>query len=180
MIPLRLELTNFLSYRDTAVLNFNGIHLACISGANGAGKSSILDSITWALFGKARSKSDDDLVNRRATLEDGTAEVRFSFALEASTYRVIRRKRAGKSVQLELQMLADGDLDSGKWKTLSESKVRETETAVVELLRMNYDTFINASFLLQGKADEFTTKTPGRRKEILAVRRRRLCRRPTG
>ena len=39
MIPLRLELTNFLSYRETAVLDFNGIHLACISGANGAGKS---------------------------------------------------------------------------------------------------------------------------------------------
>ncbi|MCA9935847.1 MAG: SMC family ATPase, partial [Anaerolineales bacterium] len=33
---------------------------------------------------------------------------------------------------------------------------------------MNYDTFTNASFLLQGKADEFTTKTPNRRKEILA------------
>ncbi|MBP6471599.1 MAG: SMC family ATPase [Chloroflexi bacterium] len=168
MIPLRLEMTNFLSYRDTAVLNFNGIHLACISGANGAGKSSILDSMTWALFGKARSKSDDDLVNRRAILDDDTAEIRFSFALENSTYRVIRRKRAGKATQLELQMLADGDLDKGKWKTLSESKVRETETAIVDLLRMNYDTFINASFLLQGKADEFTTKTPGRRKEILA------------
>ena len=33
---------------------------------------------------------------------------------------------------------------------------------------MNYDAFINASFLLQGKADEFTTKTAGKRKEILA------------
>lgn len=53
MILLKLELTNFLSYRDTpalradaasvvevAVLNFNGIHLACISGANGAGNCS--------------------------------------------------------------------------------------------------------------------------------------------
>ncbi|MEJ2747876.1 MAG: AAA family ATPase, partial [Anaerolineae bacterium] len=64
MIPLRLELTNFLSYRDTAVLNFNGIHLACISGANGAGKSTILDAMTWALFGQSRSRSDDDLVNK--------------------------------------------------------------------------------------------------------------------
>ncbi|MEJ2747878.1 MAG: AAA family ATPase [Anaerolineae bacterium] len=51
MIPLRLELTNFLSYRDTAVPNFNGIHLACISEANGAGKSTIFDATTWALFG---------------------------------------------------------------------------------------------------------------------------------
>jgi exonuclease SbcC len=54
MIPLRLELTNFLSYRDTAVLDFNGIHLACISGANGAGKSTILDAMTWALSGQSR------------------------------------------------------------------------------------------------------------------------------
>lgn len=168
MIPLRLELTNFLSYRETAVLDFNGIHLACISGANGAGKSSILDSITWALFGKARTKSDDDLVNRRAALEGETAEVAYIFALEDSTYRVIRRKRARKATKLELQILTDGDLIDGKWKALSESKVRETEAAIENLLHMNYDTFINASFLIQGKADEFTTKTPGKRKEILA------------
>ncbi len=168
MIPLRLELTNFLSYRETAVLDFTGIHLACISGANGAGKSSILDSITWALFGKARSKSDDDLVNRRAVLADDTAEVAYIFALEEIIYRVIRRKQARKATKLELQILTEGDYADGKWKALSESKVRETEAAIENLLHMNYDTFINASFLIQGKADEFTTKTPGKRKEILA------------
>jgi exonuclease SbcC len=54
MIPLRLELTNFLSYRETAVLDFNGIHLTCIAGTNGAGKSTILDATTWALFGQSR------------------------------------------------------------------------------------------------------------------------------
>ncbi len=164
MIPQQLEMTNFLSYRETAVLDFNGIHLACISGLNGAGKSSILDAITWALFGKSRSKSDDDLVNRLAILEDGTCEVQYIFDLEGSTYRVIRRKRHGKTQVLELQM----NTGDGQWKPLSESKVRETQAAIETLLRMNYDTFTNASFLLQGKADEFTTKTPNRRKEILA------------
>lgn len=170
MIPIQLELTNFLSYRETAVLDFNGIHLACISGANGAGKSSILDAITWALFGQSRSRSDDDLVNRIAALNDDEAEVRLSFDLEGSLYRITRRRRAGKSSMLELQM-ASGVDDAGQalgWKTLSESKIRETQTAIETLLRMNYDTFINASFLLQGKADEFTTKTPNKRKEILA------------
>ncbi len=164
MIPLRLEMTNFLSYRQTAVLDFDGLHLACISGPNGAGKSSILDAMTWALFGKSRSKSDDDLVHRLAVLEDGTCEVKYTFNLGGSIYRIIRRKRPGKSQVVELQ-LATGE---GQWKPLSESKVRETEAAIERLLRMNYDTFINASFLLQGKADEFTTKTPNRRKEILA------------
>ncbi|MCP4422623.1 MAG: SMC family ATPase, partial [Chloroflexi bacterium] len=164
MIPLKLELSHFLSYRETAVLQFDGIHLACISGANGAGKSSILDGITWALFGKSRSRSDDDLVHRLSSLEDKTAVVRLEFDLEGTVYRVTRSKRRGKTGQLELQISA-GD---NKWKTLTESKLRETQTAIETLLRMNYDTFVNASFLLQGKADEFTTKTPNRRKEILA------------
>ncbi len=164
MIAKRLELTNFLSYRQTAVLDFNGIHLACISGANGAGKSSILDGMTWALFGKSRSRSDDDVVNRLAMIEQAPAEVRFEFELEGMCYRIIRRKRYGHSAELELQFQA-GD---GKWETLTENKLRETQAAIIDLLRMNYDTFVNASFLLQGRADEFMTKTPGKRKEILA------------
>lgn len=164
MIPVKLELTNFLSYRETAVLDFEGIHLACISGANGSGKSSILDAVTWALFGKSRSKSDDDVINRLAAFNGDPAEVRLSFDLEGVNYRVSRRKKARQGTRLEFQV----ETGSDKWKTLSESKVRETQAAIEKALRMNYDTFINASFLLQGQADEFTTKTPNRRKEILA------------
>ncbi len=164
MVPTRLEISNFLSYRKTAVLQFDGIHLACISGANGAGKSSILDSITWALFGQSRSRSDDDLVNRLSAIDDKAAEVQLDFELEGTLYRVVRSKRKGKTTQLDLQIAAG----ENAWKTLTEGKLRETQLAIEQLLRMNYDTFINASFLLQGKADEFTTKTPNRRKEILA------------
>ena len=91
------------------------------------------------------------------------AIVRYTFQLEGGSYRVIRRKKQKRGTQLELQ-LGVGD---GSWKTLSERKIRETQSSIEKLLKMNYDTFINASFLLQGKADEFTTKTAGKRKEIL-------------
>jgi DNA repair protein SbcC/Rad50 len=164
MIPQKLELTNFLSYRDTVDLDFEGIHLACISGANGAGKSTILDAITWSLFGRSRSRSDDDVVNRLAAIQDEPAEVRFTFSLENNSYRVQRSKRSRKSGALELQ-IASGD---NSWKTLSENKLRETQAAIEKLLKMNYETFTNSSLLLQGKADEFTTRTPNQRKEILA------------
>ena len=164
MIPLRLELTNFLSYRKTTVLDFNGVHLACISGLNGAGKSSLLDAITWALFGKSRSRSDDDVVNRIAARNGDLAEVRFVFELEECVYRVVRQKQPGRTSLLELQMATGDD----EWRALSEGGVRQTQAAIEALLRMNFDTFINASFFLQGQADEFTTKTPGKRKEILA------------
>ena len=50
MIPIQLIIKNFLSYRDAA-LDFSGLHTACICGSNGAGKSSLLEAITWAIWG---------------------------------------------------------------------------------------------------------------------------------
>ncbi len=164
MIPIRLELSNFLSYRQTAVLDFNNIHVACISGLNGSGKSSLLDGMTWALFGKSRSRSDDDVVNSIAVRDGDEAKVTFDFMLGETVYRIIRRKKARKTMKLELQI----GLGDGGWRTLSETKRRETEAAIVKILGMNYDTFTNASFFLQGSADKFTTETPLNRKKILA------------
>lgn len=164
MIPRKLELTNFLSYRDTVSLDFAGIHLACISGQNGAGKSSLLDSMTWALFGKSRSRSDDDIVNRLAARDGEQAKVQFDFDLEEEVYRVIRRKRPGRSTELEFQIHQGADA----WETLTEGRLRETQAEIEQLLGMSFDTFTNASFFLQGQADAFTTKTAGKRKEILA------------
>lgn len=54
MIPVQLILKNFLSYRD-ATLDFRGLHTACICGSNGAGKSSLLEAITWAIWGESRA-----------------------------------------------------------------------------------------------------------------------------
>ena len=131
MIPIRLEIGNFLSYREAATLDFHGLHLACIAGSNGAGKSSILGAITWALFGKSRSRSDDDVVNRQAYRAGDAASVDFSFELEGVIYRVLRSKKARGSASLEFQM-ATAD---GQWKSLSEAGIRATQTAVESLLK---------------------------------------------
>ena len=77
MIPLHLKLSGFLSYHDPVEVDFSSFDLACISGSNGAGKSSLLDAITWALFGQAR-KRDEAVVN----LQSKVAEVAFTFAYE--------------------------------------------------------------------------------------------------
>jgi DNA repair protein SbcC/Rad50 len=58
LVPVKLELKNFMCYKD-ATLELDGVHLACLSGDNGAGKSAILDAITWSLWGKARAGADE-------------------------------------------------------------------------------------------------------------------------
>src|SRR3970040_604287 len=100
MIPLSLSLSGFLSYLDPVELDFSAIELACIAGPNGAGKSSLLDAITWALFGQAR-KRDDALINARAS----AADVCLTFAYEGNTYRVKRLKPREKATLLELYIL---------------------------------------------------------------------------
>ncbi len=158
MIPLRLKLSGFLSYRDPVEIDFTTFELACISGQNGAGKSSLLDAITWALFGQAR-KRDDTLVNAASE----AAEVVFTFNYEENSYRVQRLLTRGKSTVLEFQIL-----DGERWRPLTEATLRATQARLESILRLDYDTFVNASFFLQGKADQFTQQKASERKRILS------------
>ena len=165
MIPISLRLRNFMCYREgVPPLEFGDIHIACISGPNGAGKSALLDAITWALWGRARTRSDDALITTGAQ----EMEVEFEFLLEGNHYRVFRRRdrAAGKGsgkTQLDLQVYAPLG-----WRSMAGESIRQTEEAITSLLRMDYETFINSAFLLQGRADEFTVKPPAERKRILA------------
>jgi len=158
MIPVRMQLSGFLSYRDSVEIPFNSFQLACISGQNGAGKSSILDGITWALFGKARG-GDEEIINSHSK----AAEVVFDFDYEGNLYRVQRSKPRGKTSILEF-FIQD---TAGGWNPLTESSMRATEERIQKILRLDYETFINASFFLQGKADQFAQQTAGNRKKIL-------------
>lgn len=161
MIPVRLQISGFLSYRDPVEIDFDSFNLACISGQNGAGKSSILDGITWALFGKARGKTDDDLINSHCD----AAEVILDFSYEDNLYRVQRRKPRGKTCLLDF-MVQDS---ANRWRTLSEAKLSDTEKRIVNTLHLDHETFINASFFQQGKADQFTQQSAGKRKQILST-----------
>ncbi|MGE5072988.1 MAG: AAA family ATPase [Anaerolineae bacterium] len=177
MIPLRLRIAGFLSYREPVEIDFTGFDLACISGNNGAGKSSLLDAITWALFGQARRR-DEALIN----LQSKAAEVTLVFEYEDSIYRIQRALPRGKTGILEFQVMesdaqlvAEGARNGAPhrlpahpvWRPLTERTLLETQACIEETLRLDYDTFVNASFFLQGKADQFTQQTASKRKEVL-------------
>jgi len=166
MIPIALKMRNFMCYRDNVPpLSFDGIHTVCICGDNGHGKSAMIDAITWALWGKARGKSDDELIHQG----QAEMEVEFNFAVGEQPYRIIRkrakpqhRRRAGQSL-LDFQIATDNG-----FKSLSAETITQTQQRIIDVLHMDYKTFINSAFLRQGHADEFTTKRPVDRKQVLA------------
>ncbi|MDX2257252.1 MAG: SMC family ATPase [Pseudanabaenaceae cyanobacterium bins.39] len=158
MIPQKLRLKNFLSYQQLA-LDFSGLHVACICGANGAGKSSLLEAISWAIWGASRVASQDDVIY------DGAKEVQVDFTLivGGELYRIIRTRSRNSSTSLEFQIQSEG-----KFKSLTERKVQATQLVITAHLKLDYETFINSAYLRQGRADEFMLKRPSDRKQILA------------
>jgi exonuclease SbcC len=166
MIPLKLSIRNFLCYRENVpALEFAGMHVACLCGNNGHGKSALLDAITWSVWGKARGRSQDELISYGAD----ESRVELEFVTRDTQYRVIRSHSRGRgrgrpgATDLQLQILNENNAQS-----VSGNTVRETQAKIEQLVGMDYETFINSAFLMQGRADEFTNKTPAERKAVLA------------
>ena len=165
MIPLLLTIENFMCYgEDVPSLNLEPVHIACISGDNGYGKTALLDAITWAIWGKSRAKTQDELVN----ITRNTMFVELDFFADESRYRVTRTYTKGRGAssgksELNLSVIIGDTVSS-----LMANTIRETEEKIVNLLNMDYETFINTSYLKQGDSNRFTSSRPTDRKKILA------------
>ncbi len=159
MIPVNLKLSNFTSYGENPPeLGLTKFKLAAISGLNGAGKSSLLDSITWCVWGASRAgDSSDELIR----LGQNEMFVEFSFELDGHLYTVKRRrsKKGGGSTSLEFWSNSHN---------LTEGTIKVTQQKIIDTLHLNFETFSNSSYIRQGHVDEFTNKGPTDRKRILA------------
>ena len=165
MIPLTLRMKNFLSYRgETPTFDFTAIHIACLSGDNGAGKSSFLEAIHWAIWGEAR-------LGEREIITIGEQEmyVELTFMVNDIAYRVNRNysvdRRGGTKILLEQA----SDPQRTKWVSINAGTMRETQQRITtEIMGMSYSVFQNSAYLRQGRADAFTQLTPSERRDILA------------
>ncbi|MBI4038809.1 SMC family ATPase [Candidatus Daviesbacteria bacterium] len=160
MVPVNLKLSNFTSFSENPPeLDFTKFKLAAISGLNGAGKSSLLDAITWCIWGNSRSgESSDVLIHMGAD----NMQVEFSFELDGHLYTVKRRrsKKGGGSTALEFW-------SGSPLHNLTEGTIKATQEKIIQTLHLTFETFTSSSYLRQGHADEFTTKGPTERKRIL-------------
>jgi exonuclease SbcC len=178
MLPLKLELKNFMAYREGDALDLTGLRTVVLTGDNGAGKSTLLDAMTWALWGQARAKRDDELISQN------TSEMRvgLTFSEGKNIYQVVRTRKLGgaraastaaakgkaPSSSGSLDFLIKDDKEVSGWRSLSEPKISETQAKIEREINLSYDTFINSAYLKQGRADEFTLKPPAERKALLS------------
>lgn len=159
MQPTLLKLENFLSYQE-ALVPLGDIRLAALLGDNGGGKSSLLDALTWGLYGQGRYQDLDHYIHQGR--EQARVEVHFRH--QGEDYRVTRtrtlRGRGKSTLDLARQV-------PGGWQPLSGPTLRQTQEKIRELLRLDYDSFASTCFILQGQSGRFCAAPPGERKKIL-------------
>ena len=168
MRPIELSLRNFRSYSGEHKFDFRDRRLIAIVGPTGAGKSTILDAITFALYGstpRTGMKNFASLINQRAV----EAMVRLRFEADGAEWeatRTLHRKKGNFHKCSTQYSLSRHDTNSvkpaEKWVMSGEvnSKVRE-------LLGLDYDAFTRSVLLAQGKFAEFLEAGPTERDKVL-------------
>ena len=175
MIPQRVKLSGFLSYKDEQEIRFDGSQLWMLSGTNGSGKSSIFDAVTYALFGHHRggSQSATELINK----ESNTLAVEFDFTIEKQLYRIKRTvRRRANSVASTQQVLKATQRPgtavpglSEDWEPLPDTQLRAKFDAwIKDKIGLDYETFTSSVLLLQGKSEKLLDSTPAGRAGVLA------------
>src|SRR3954464_6250989 len=158
MRPLRLEVEGFTCYRDRQpTLDFNGLTLFAIAGPTGAGKSSILDTMVYALFGKVPRLGKHDISEFISHGRD-MMSVALDFQVRGHDYRVTRLSKLSKLKQLKSEATL-AELIGGVERSLAD-QVRPVNDAIVELLGLGYDEFIQTVVLPQGEFAKFLKAKP--------------------
>lgn len=171
MIPQRVKLSGFLSYKEEQEIRFDGAPLWMLSGTNGSGKSSIFDALTYALFGHHRggAASASELINKEAN----TLSVEFDFTSERQLYRIKRTVRRQKNDKIastqQVFKHTPSEIAQDSWEAVAGTEYRkEFDAWVRDKIGLDYETFTSSVLLLQGKAEKLIDNTPAGRAGVLA------------
>ena len=163
MRPLELTLRGFQSFAGEHTFDFRDRSLLGVVGPIGSGKSSLLDGIAFALYGKTprAGRNTRDLINQRKT----TAHVELWFEVDGEIWRSVRALREKGQSAHKLYQHAGDDPES----EVIERFERQTEiTARIEqLLGLDFDAFNRSVFLAQNRFAEFLQATAGQRDAVL-------------
>lgn len=159
MRPLRLRLNGLRSYFTEQEIDFSKAGLVAIVGDTGAGKSSLLEAICFALYGAATWSARDakDLISDRAD----TVRVQFDFLADSRRWQVTRATSTGSYPPPIHELLC---LDDPK---LRFDGANEVTKQIEKLIGLSYQAFLRAVVLPQGRFQELLQASPSDRTKIL-------------
>ena len=165
MRPIRLEIEGFTAFRDHTEVDFEGADLFVLCGPTGSGKSSLIDAMTFALYGSVPRYGDVRLVHPVISQGRQEAKVRFDFEVGGQLYtavRVVRRQKRGDTwaaVTKEARLERGGESLAGS--------ARELDGCIKALFGLNFDQFTTCVVLPLGEFARFLHGAPRERQDLL-------------
>lgn len=168
MRPLRLEMEGFSTFRDNTVVDFDAddapADLVAFVGPTGSGKSTVIDAITFALYGSVARYGDARLVAPVINQQSNEAKIRLDFEVGGVSYtaiRVVRRTKSGATTR-EARLQQEDETSS-----VVASGAKELTAAVEALLGLDFAQFTRTVVLPQGQFAEFLNDDPASRQRLL-------------
>ena len=155
MIFTRLKLNNFKSHEHSVITFNKGINV--IVGENGAGKSTILEAISFALYKQHTAKKIDDLVRNNAN----SMSIELEFNSNGRDYKIIREKKSN----LKSSIYKKTSPESGYIHICTGDK--EVSNQIRQILDIDSDLFLNAIYIRQGEIANLVDKTPSEKKLLI-------------
>src|SRR5688572_27294698 len=147
MRPLRLSIEGFTAFRYPVDIDLESLDLFAITGPTGAGKSSLIDAICYALYGRIPRVTNQV----QSVIAQGLdrMQVTLEFRANGRAYRVLRetRRKGAGNVRLEIH---DGD----EWQPHSD-RVKEVNETVEQIVGLDFDAFTRSALLPQGQFQQF-------------------------
>ena len=153
MILNSIKMNNFKSHVSSKIVFNNGV--VAIIGENGSGKSSIFEAVFFALFGadalRRMGLSYDEVITKGKK----AMSVELEFEVNGNKYKIIREYNGKSSAKLY------------KNNELFARTVNEVNKAIVEILGVDRDMFLNSIYIKQGEIANLLNLQPRERKEVI-------------
>jgi exonuclease SbcC len=162
MRPLQLDLKGFTAFRDPQSVDFGDLDLFAIAGPTGSGKSSILDAMTYALYGYVERVGKQ--CSRLISQGQPRMAVTLEFAVGERHFRVTRSTPSKGATRVLLERKEDGE-----WRQAGDGadRVREADAMICDAIGLDYDAFTRSVLLPQGRFAEFLVGDAKDRRDIL-------------
>ena len=162
MRPVRLEVEGFTAFRSPTAVDFLGAELFALVGPTGSGKTSIIDALTFALYGSVPRLDDRRAVAPVISQNLTEARVRLDFTVDGAAYtaaRVVRATRSGGATTKEARLQRGDEVVAGT--------ADEVTDAVAALLGLTFEHFTTCVSLPQGQFARFLHDKPRSRQDLL-------------
>ena len=161
MRPVRLTIKGLACFKDEVEIDLSKLDLVAISGPTGAGKSTILDAMIFALYGevpRVNSKSRSQMISASRD----RASVVFDFNVGEDRFRIARTLRRNGNHQVQLEKH-----DGNDFTINLADQVTRAQGRIEEILGLNANAFMQAVILPQGEFASFLKADPRDRRTML-------------